>query len=99
MSCNAPFNDQIGAESTNWKDGKPVRVVRNYKLAKHSKYAPKDGNRYDGIYKVVKYFPHKGLSGFIVWRYLLRRDDPSPAPWQNGGQELDMLVRINCLLM
>ena len=26
--------------------------VRSSKLAKHSKYAPADGNRYDGIYKV-----------------------------------------------
>ena len=28
--------------------------VRSSKLAKHSKYAPADGNRYDGIYKVGK---------------------------------------------
>ena len=38
-----------------------------------------------GIYKVVKYWPAKGQSGFIVWRYLLRRDDPSPAPWTDEG--------------
>ena len=29
-----------------------VLQVRSSKLAKHSKYAPADGNRYDGIYKV-----------------------------------------------
>lgn len=29
-----------------WKKGKPVRVVRNYKLRKHSEYAPAVGNRY-----------------------------------------------------
>ena len=40
-----------------------------------SKYAPKEGNRYDGIYKVVKYWPQKNKDGFIVWKYLLRRDD------------------------
>merc|ERR1719376_836945 len=50
-------------------------------------YAPEEGNRYDGIYKVVKYYPEKGQSGFIVWRYLLRRDDPSPAPWTEEGQK------------
>jgi len=35
---------------------------------------------------VVKYWPEKGKSGFIVWRYLLRRDDPSPAPWTKAGK-------------
>lgn len=43
--------------------------------------------RYDGIYKVVKYFPFKGKSGFIVWRYQLKRDDPVPAPWTKAGKE------------
>lgn len=65
-----------------------MRVVRSAKLAKHSKYAPADGNRYDGIYKVVKYWPEKGKSGFIVWRYLLHRDDESPAPWTKEGKKL-----------
>ena len=43
--------------------------------------------RYDGIYKVVKYWPQKGQSGFLVWRYLLRRDDPVPAPWTKEGKK------------
>lgn len=68
-----------------------MRVVRNFKLSKHSKYAPKDGYRYDGVYKVVKYYPEKGKSGFIVWRYLLRRDDPAPAPWNKNGKEFEMI--------
>ncbi|KAL1132206.1 hypothetical protein AAG570_010163 [Ranatra chinensis] len=87
INCNATLNSKDGAEASNWCGGKPVRVVRNFKLAKHSKYAPKDGNRYDGIYKVVKYYPQKGKSGFIVWRYVLRRDDPSPAPWTSAGKK------------
>jgi len=52
---------------------------------KKSQYAPIIGFRYDGIYKVVKYWPHKGKSGFVVWRYLFRRDDPNPAPWEEGA--------------
>lgn len=28
-------------------------MIRNCKLSKHSKYAPEEGNRYDGIYKVI----------------------------------------------
>lgn len=94
LNCNTKFNDESGGEAVDWKAGKPVRVVRNYKLAKYSKYAPKEGNRYDGIYKVVKYFPEKGKSGFLVWRFLLRRDDPAPPPWDKDGQQLPMLVRL-----
>ena len=54
---------------------------------KHSEYAPKKGCRYDGIYKVVRYWPEKGKSGFIVWRYEFRRDDPEPAPWTEEGKK------------
>lgn len=78
-----------------WKAGKPVRVVRNYKLGKHSKYAPKEGNRYDGLYKVVKYYCENGKSGFKVWKYVLRRDDPVPPPWENNGKEFDVIVSMN----
>eukprot|EP00092_Neocalanus_flemingeri_P020389 GFUD01022087.1.p1 GENE.GFUD01022087.1~~GFUD01022087.1.p1 ORF type:complete len:755 (-),score=252.74 GFUD01022087.1:131-2395(-) len=85
--CKASFDFKNGGDAAErWKDGKPIRVVRNYKGQKHSKYAPLEGNRYDGIYKVVKYWPEKGKSGFIVWRYLLRRDDPTPAPWTEEGE-------------
>ncbi|CAL1538353.1 unnamed protein product [Lymnaea stagnalis] len=88
-NCNAPIDNKKGAEAKDWKGGKPVRVVRNCKGRKHSKYAPEEGNRYDGIYKViiVKYWPEKGKSGFLVWRYLLRRDDPTAAPWTKAGKK------------
>uniref|UniRef100_A0A673ADJ2 E3 ubiquitin-protein ligase UHRF n=1 Tax=Sphaeramia orbicularis TaxID=375764 RepID=A0A673ADJ2_9TELE len=87
LNCNVPVNDKNGAESKNWKEGKPVRVVRSCKGRKHSKYSPEEGNRYDGIYKIVKYWPEKGKSGFLVWRYLLKRDDDEPAPWSRDGKE------------
>ncbi|XP_069674627.1 E3 ubiquitin-protein ligase UHRF1-like [Periplaneta americana] len=87
LNCNVSFSLE-GAEAADWKNGKPVRVVRSSKLRKHSKYAPEVGNRYDGLYKVVKYYPEKGKSGFVVWRYLLRRDDESPAPWTPEGKKL-----------
>ncbi|GIY19420.1 e3 ubiquitin-protein ligase UHRF1 [Caerostris extrusa] len=63
-NCNAALNKN-GAEAKDWKAGKPVRVVRNCKGRKHSEYSPEEGNRYDGIYKVVKYWPEKGKSGFL----------------------------------
>ena len=43
--------------------------------------------RYDGIYKVVKYWQSTGKSGFKVWRYMLRRDDTTPAPWTEEGKQ------------
>ncbi|XP_052314431.1 E3 ubiquitin-protein ligase UHRF2-like isoform X5 [Oncorhynchus keta] len=92
LNCDAPINDKDGAESRNWRAGKPVRVVRSSKGRRISKYAPEEGNRYDGIYKVVKYWPEKGKCGFLVWRYLLRRDDLEPAPWTPEG-----LARIQTL--
>ncbi len=49
--------------------------IRNYKGRKSSEYAPEEGNKYDGIYKVVKYWPEKNKNGFIVWKYLFRRDE------------------------
>jgi len=52
----------------------------------------------DVCLQVVKYWPEKGKSGFNVWRYLLRRDDPSPAPWTNAGkrrvEELGLTMRV-----
>uniref|UniRef100_A0AAX7TR56 E3 ubiquitin-protein ligase UHRF n=1 Tax=Astatotilapia calliptera TaxID=8154 RepID=A0AAX7TR56_ASTCA len=77
LNCDAPLNDKDGAESRNWRAGKPVRVVRSSKGRRISKYAPEEGNRYDGIYKC----------GYLVWRYLLRRDDQEPAPWTPEGVE------------
>ncbi|XP_012685480.2 E3 ubiquitin-protein ligase UHRF2 [Clupea harengus] len=87
LNCDAPLNDKDGAESRNWREGKPVRVVRSSKGRRISKYAPEEGNRYDGIYKVVKYWPEIGKCGFLVWRYLLRRDEQEPAPWSPEGAE------------
>uniref|UniRef100_A0A673WHP1 E3 ubiquitin-protein ligase UHRF n=1 Tax=Salmo trutta TaxID=8032 RepID=A0A673WHP1_SALTR len=87
LNCNASLNEKDGATAKDWKAGKPVRVVRSSKGRKHSKFSPEDGNRYDGIYKVVKYWPEKGKSGFLVWRYLLKRNDDEPAPWTRDGKE------------
>lgn len=87
LNCDAPLDENDGAESKNWRAGKPVRVVRSCKGRRISKYAPEDGNRYDGIYKVVKYWPEIGKCGVLVWRYLLRRDDVEAAPWTAEGME------------
>ena len=77
ISCAAKFNSKDGADAGDkWRDGRPIRVVRGWKGRKHSNYAPEKGCRYDGIYKLAKYWPQKGRSGYIVWRFLFKRDDP-----------------------
>lgn len=56
--------------------------------------------RYDGLYKVVKYYPETGISGFTVWRFVLRRDDPIPAPWTAQGKkriaQLGLQLIVSC---
>ena len=36
--------------------------------------------------------PEPGRAGFLVWRYLLRRDDPNPAPWEAGAKKYQCIV-------
>ncbi|KAJ1915143.1 hypothetical protein H4219_004476 [Mycoemilia scoparia] len=89
LTCNARVSATHGAEAKNWENSSPVRVCRSYKLVKHNpKYAPVEGVRYDGCYKLVKYWPEKGKTGFIVWRYLFRRSDDEPAPWTEEGKAI-----------
>jgi len=96
-NCNAPIDSVNGNEAKDWQKGKPIRVIRSYKMREHFEknkkkrskdktgkdakgktrkaakgkatkdaedemtedvklYGPEVGNRYDGIYKVVKYW-------------------------------------------
>lgn len=54
-------------------EGLPVRVVRGAGLA--SPFAPPAGYRYDGLYGVEEHWSETGKSGFVVWRFRLRRLD------------------------
>ena len=83
-----PVTDKGADAGDKWREGKPVRVCRAWKLKKHSKYAPEEGFRYDGIYKVKRYWQDKGESGFKVWKYEFIRDDPNPAPWTEEGKAI-----------
>jgi hypothetical protein len=70
LNCDAPINNVTGAKARDWKDSKPVRVIRNFRLKKHHPdFAPISGNRYDGLYKLVSYRPEKSkhVNGSIVW--------------------------------
>ena len=72
-------------------------MVRSEKFKKHSKYAPDEGCRYDGTYKVVEYWPEKGRSGLLVWKFRFRRDDTAPAPWTDAGKKIIEQKGFKCI--
>ena len=86
-----------GGKARDWRKGKQCRVIRSEKLKKRSKYAPAEGCRYDGIYKVVEYWPEHGRYGFRVWRFRFRRDDPAPAPWTEAGKRIITQKGYECI--
>uniref|UniRef100_A0A1J3H5M1 Histone-lysine N-methyltransferase, H3 lysine-9 specific SUVH4 n=1 Tax=Noccaea caerulescens TaxID=107243 RepID=A0A1J3H5M1_NOCCA len=53
----------------------PVRVTRGHVCT--SSYSKKVYT-YDGLYKVVKYWAEKGISGFTVYKYRLKRLEGQP---------------------
>ncbi|XP_065866883.1 histone-lysine N-methyltransferase, H3 lysine-9 specific SUVH4-like [Euphorbia lathyris] len=61
----------------------PVRVIRGHESA--SSYSGKVYT-YDGLYKVVQYWAEKGLSGFTVFKFRLRRLEGQPTLTTNQVQ-------------
>lgn len=51
--------------------GLPVRVIRG--AGCNSRWAPDEGYRYDGLFRVEQYWRERGTSGYFVWRYLLTK--------------------------
>ncbi|XP_059473771.1 E3 ubiquitin-protein ligase UHRF1-like [Neocloeon triangulifer] len=96
LSCHAELNEENGAKSLDWRQGLPIRVVRGYKLGKISKYAPDKGYRYDGIYKVVRYFKDTS-GGNVMWKFELRRDDSEPPPWSSSGMKFMKEMNVGFL--
>ncbi|KAI8095532.1 PUA-like domain-containing protein [Thamnidium elegans] len=90
ITCYAPFNPEIGSKSLQWRKSRPIRVCRAAKrLDSHPEFAPLQGIRYDGLYKVVRYWPHKDTkTGFIIWKFLFRRDDQESPPWMAQCKQL-----------
>ncbi|MBC8104721.1 MAG: HNH endonuclease [Cytophagales bacterium] len=62
----------------NLLEGIPVRVIRGFRL--NSAFAPEDGYRYDGLFRVENYWQDRSKSGFRVFRYTLRKITASPSP-------------------
>lgn len=77
------LNRDNRALATSVATGLPVRLVRKVD----------DGYRYDGLYRVVRYWPEPGRDGFRVWRFELHRlpEDARPVvyPRPDGVGEPD----------
>ncbi|XP_010496707.1 PREDICTED: E3 ubiquitin-protein ligase ORTHRUS-LIKE 1-like [Camelina sativa] len=75
------FEELNEALRVSCKFGYPVRVVRSYR-EKNSAYAPEEGVRYDGVYRIEKCWQIARMhDSFKVCRYLFVRCDNEPAPW------------------
>jgi putative restriction endonuclease len=57
-------------------EGLPLRVVRG--ANGDPKYSPSAGFRYDGLYRVDRYWHEVGRSGYTIWRFRLVKDQPAP---------------------
>ncbi|XP_022863184.1 histone-lysine N-methyltransferase, H3 lysine-9 specific SUVH4-like isoform X2 [Olea europaea var. sylvestris] len=56
----------------------PVRVTRGHQCRKNENSYAGKVYTYDGLYKVVKYWAEKGVSGFTVYKFRLKRLDGQP---------------------
>ncbi|RDB28964.1 E3 ubiquitin-protein ligase ORTHRUS 5 [Hypsizygus marmoreus] len=75
QSFENSFNKALKRSS---ETGNPVRVIRGFKLK--SRYAPSEGYRYDGLYKVEKAWMEKGLNpkGYLVCKFAFKRIPGQP---------------------
>jgi putative restriction endonuclease len=69
--ADQPFTKGNKALAVNISSGLPVRVIRGPKCG--FKDAPASGYRYDGLYRIASYTPEIGMSGFLVYRYRLEK--------------------------
>jgi SAD/SRA domain len=97
-SCAAAVNSE-GATAQDWRSSKEIRVVRAaLKGAHKNNFAPTEGLRYDGIYKVSEYTYEMGKNNHMVYKFTLKRDDVVAAPWtEEGKQRVEELgLKMTC---
>lgn len=70
---------------TSHLEGLPVRVVRGWQSG--SPYAPEEGYRYDGLYRVTSYGKKLGIDGFLIWQFRLEAYEDTPTP-ENHQEQL-----------
>lgn len=84
-TCDSKLNEK-GAAARDWRMSKPIRVLRGYKSGPH---APTQGFRYDGLYKVVRYWKTEPkYDGCTRYLFEFRRDDDTPLPWTPAGEQM-----------
>ncbi|KAF9015218.1 PUA-like domain-containing protein [Cyathus striatus] len=96
QSCDQTFDNnfnrmlQRSCETKN-----PVRVVRGFKGK--SCYAPTEGYRYDGLYRVEKAWIEPGLNpkGYLVCKYAFKRLPNQPPIPINGSDDKDEVITSN----
>lgn len=71
------FEKQNRALVTSHLSGLPVRVIRG---GKHKEFAPEAGYRYDGLYRVDRYWREAGRDGFQICRFRLDAFVPDELP-------------------
>ena len=71
------FEKQNQALVTSHLRGLPVRVIRG---GRHREFAPKAGYRYDGLYRVDRYWREAGRDGFQICRFRLEAFDSEELP-------------------
>jgi hypothetical protein len=69
LTCDAPIDDQNGAIAFDWKKSRPLRVCRADAgdVKYRTEFTPAKGIRYDGLYKLVKYWPDKSNFFFFFF--------------------------------
>lgn len=80
------------------KDSKePIRVIRGSKF-KESKYSPKSGYRYDGLYYLEDFWPDETDNNFRIWRYrLVKKDGVDPPIRSESTKTSRSKVTINLI--
>ncbi|MFI0219756.1 YDG/SRA domain-containing protein [Streptomyces lydicus] len=71
---------------TSCLEGLPVRVVRGWQS--RSTFAPSEGYRYDGLYRVTSYGSKLGIDGFLIWQFRMEAYDGTPMPEAQYRREL-----------
>ncbi|CEP18119.1 hypothetical protein [Parasitella parasitica] len=99
ITCNAPVDAKRGGTAINWRKSQPIRVCRASTLnAIRPEFAPVQGYRYDGEYKIVKYWPFREpTTGNVIWKFLFRRDDPEMPPWTLEGRRVITRKRLRMI--
>lgn len=66
LTCDAPLNSKRGAKAFNWRNSRPIRVCRSCMPEPTTEsFVPPQGIRYDGLYKVVEYWPEISKSWLL----------------------------------